>query len=201
MEQFTQPVQGQNDGQEAAADHPLPVKACRIRLYESCLSRPLVQRSGHTIPIVTLLPSLQTIATPVLTKRMHTVIRWLSPSPEICLVNPSTYMIWISLPPPHQSKWIRPRYVGGKPRRKTPGVMPLPPKVWMSREYYSEQPAARIHPCISQARPNFPIHLPPLPRTFADKHNRHGCLSNEIIPNLPPDFLRPQGIRYVSKPH
>ncbi len=27
MEQFTQPVEGQNDGQEAAVDHPLPVKA------------------------------------------------------------------------------------------------------------------------------------------------------------------------------
>ena len=32
MEQFTQPVEGQNDGQETAADHPLQVKAGRIRL-------------------------------------------------------------------------------------------------------------------------------------------------------------------------
>jgi len=32
MEQFTKPVKGQNDGQEAAADHPLPIKAGRSRL-------------------------------------------------------------------------------------------------------------------------------------------------------------------------
>jgi len=32
MEQFTDPVEGQNDDQEAAADHPFPIKAGRIRL-------------------------------------------------------------------------------------------------------------------------------------------------------------------------
>ena len=32
MEQFAQPVEGQNDGQEAEADHPLPVMAGRTRL-------------------------------------------------------------------------------------------------------------------------------------------------------------------------
>ena len=38
MEQFTKPVEGQNDGQEAAADHPLPVKAGPIRLNAPCFS-------------------------------------------------------------------------------------------------------------------------------------------------------------------
>ena len=32
MEQFTAPVEGQNDGQETAADHPLPIMVGRIRL-------------------------------------------------------------------------------------------------------------------------------------------------------------------------
>ena len=32
MEQIVEPVEGQNDAQEAAADHPLPVKAGLIRL-------------------------------------------------------------------------------------------------------------------------------------------------------------------------
>ena len=32
MEQFTEPVEGQNDGQEAAADQLLPIKAGRSRL-------------------------------------------------------------------------------------------------------------------------------------------------------------------------
>ena len=36
MEQFTQPVEEQNDSQEAAADHPLPVKAGRIHLNAPC---------------------------------------------------------------------------------------------------------------------------------------------------------------------
>ena len=36
MEQFTQPVEGQTDGQEASADRPLPIKAGRIRLNAPC---------------------------------------------------------------------------------------------------------------------------------------------------------------------
>ncbi|MDE0080021.1 MAG: hypothetical protein OXO50_21050 [Caldilineaceae bacterium] len=49
MEQFTKPVEGQNDGQEASADHPLPVNAGRIRLNAPYLSHFVVQRLGLTI--------------------------------------------------------------------------------------------------------------------------------------------------------
>ena len=38
MEQFTDPVEGQNDGQEEAADNPLPIKAGRIRQNAPCCS-------------------------------------------------------------------------------------------------------------------------------------------------------------------
>ena len=38
MEQFTKPVDEPNDGQETAADHPLPIKICRMRLNAPCFS-------------------------------------------------------------------------------------------------------------------------------------------------------------------
>ena len=49
MEQFTGPGEGQNDGQETAADHPLPIKAGRSRLDAPDFSLLVVQRLGLTI--------------------------------------------------------------------------------------------------------------------------------------------------------
>ena len=49
MEQFTEPVEGQHDGQETAADHPLPIKAERIHWDAPYSSHFVVQRLGLTI--------------------------------------------------------------------------------------------------------------------------------------------------------